>query len=437
MDLLVFSQIQSPRLNYILNQVLHDWLGLKYSHTTRKDEFLKFKGAKLNYSNISIEGILQIVPHSLIEESEINAVSIKISRFMDMPVFFCTNPNQDMPFDFFAAAFYLISRYEEYFSSEKDKYNRFKAENSLAYQYQFLKIPLIDKWLQFFEGELFKLYPSLTFKKRSYRFLSTIDVDSVWAYKHKGFYRTAGGMMKSLFRLQVKDIRQRIGVLADKIPDPYFNFDYIGETEKNYGFSSIFFFQVGKRGKLDKNISIDNKVFQKFLQEKHKSRAVGIHPSVKSNQKLGVLHAEIENLEQVIHDKIIRSRQHYLILDFPGTYQKLIAAGIQEDYSMGYASQTGFRAGTSLPFKFYDLEHEVTTNLTIHPLSVMDVTLNGYLNYSPIEAIEEYRKLIEEVKKTDGLFLPIWHNESLSEQGIWKGWRQVFEEMVKMALPDK
>ena len=36
-------------------------------------------------------------------------------------------------------------------------------------------------------------------------------------------------------------------------------------------------------------------------------------------------------------------------------------------------------------------------------------------------------QIINEIKSVNGTFISLWHNETLSETGIWKGWRSVFE----------
>jgi hypothetical protein len=128
------------------------------------------------------------------------------------------------------------------------------------------------------------------------------------------------------------------------------------------------------------------------------------------------------------------SRQHYLMLSFPHTYQQLQKLGIREDYSMGYAANSGFRAGTFTPFRFYDLTTECETTLVIHPFAVMDVTLRHYLKLTPDDALERIKQLIDKVRKVDGTFTSLWHNESLSEHGVWKGWRGIFEGMVEYAV---
>jgi hypothetical protein len=33
----------------------------------------------------------------------------------------------------------------------------------------------------------------------------------------------------------------------------------------------------------------------------------------------------------------------------------------------------------------------------------------------------------------NGTFISLWHNESLSDYRNWEGWKNVYEEMAKMA----
>jgi hypothetical protein len=123
-----------------------------------------------------------------------------------------------------------------------------------------------------------------------------------------------------------------------------------------------------------------------------------------------------------------------LKIEYPVTFRNLLKAGISEDYSMGYASETGFRAGICIPFYFYDLERETTTGLLLIPFQVMDVTLQQYLELKPDEAWEEIQNLMNEVKNVNGTFVSVWHNESVNDRGHWKGWREVFEQMNQLGF---
>jgi hypothetical protein len=120
-------------------------------------------------------------------------------------------------------------------------------------------------------------------------------------------------------------------------------------------------------------------------------------------------------------------------LSLPETYRRLIDLGIQEDYTMGYAREAGFRAGTSFPFHFYDLDMEQSTHLKLFPFAVMEGTLKGYKNIPTSEAMNHIRPLVDEVKAVNGLFISLWHNESVAETREWAGWRAVYEEMIDCA----
>ena len=57
----------------------------------------------------------------------------------------------------------------------------------------------------------------------------------------------------------------------------------------------------------------------------------------------------------------------------------------------------------------------------------MDGVLNDNLKYSPKESLKLLKISNNNVKDVKGQFTCIWHNESLSNQDRWKGWRLVFE----------
>jgi hypothetical protein len=139
-------------------------------------------------------------------------------------------------------------------------------------------------------------------------------------------------------------------------------------------------------------------------------------------------------LKKIVGKEISKSRQHYLNLKFPKTYNNLVKAGITEDYTLGFADQTGFRAGICTPFYFYDLKNETKTNLFIVPFQVMDGTLLNYMKSSTDEAFEEIKSIMKEIKEVGGTFVGIWHNETVNDLGEWKGYREVFEKMNKLGF---
>ena len=54
-----------------------------------------------------------------------------------------------------------------------------------------------------------------------------------------------------------------------------------------------------------------------------------------------------------------------------------------------------------------------------------------YKKLDPEGSKEVILKIINETRKVGGLFVSIWHNTSLLDNKEWKGWREVFEFMLK------
>ena len=109
-----------------------------------------------------------------------------------------------------------------------------------------------------------------------------------------------------------------------------------------------------------------------------------------------------------------------------------VDCGIENDYSIGYASSIGFKSGMCRPFPAFDLKSNVELPLTIHPVIVMDSTLRSYLNCDEGEAIEIVRKLNTEVREVGGTMITLFHNTSVSDYAEWEGWCRVYEEIVEI-----
>jgi hypothetical protein len=432
LDLLVYSYKDSPRLRYILNVLLSEILGISYDITHSTQIFKDFSGPSINYSDNPLNNkSLWITPHNILFENKIVNQDIIVSEWENLKIFFQTSSESDLPFDIFAASFYLVSRYEEYLPFKADKYERFEAYESLAFKNGFLEEPVVNLWAAKLREMLHKFFPDLTFPEKKFEYISTIDVDNAWAYLHKGFIRTAGAFLKSLLRFDFFDFKKRLRVLSGYEDDPYYIFDYLEEQERKYGFDSVYFFLTGRYGRYDTNISLKKDAFRNLILHKLKDSDAGIHPSYNSNRKFDILDQETSRFSSLIDRPVKKSRQHFLVIRFPETYQRLIKAGITEDYTMGFSSAPGFRAGICNPFRFYDLSQEKETGLTLVPFQVMDVTLREYMGLNPDEAINKIQEIISKVKGVNGTFVSLWHNESLSETKHWKGWRRVYEEMIK------
>jgi len=428
----VFCEQKSPRLHYILELLSKEIWGVGYQLTGNWDKFKAIDLPRINYSERTYEGALQIIPHGLLEEDHITPQKIKMKNWDDLPCFFPTKKG-DIPFDLFAASFYLVSRYEEYLDFKKDEHGRFPAKSSLAYQEGFLELPLVNLWAKKLGELLLANNRGYSFLNKSFGYISTIDIDMAFCYKHKGIWRNLGGFTRELLKLDLKKIEKRIKVLSDKEDDPFNNFAYQEQIHKQYNVSPTYFILLADHGKFDKNIDYDNDAFVSLVQQLAAQYAVGIHPSYNSNKVKKKLKEEIHRLESITLNNVESSRQHFLKLDIRETYAILNKHNIKEDHSMGYSTQLGFRASICSPFKFYDLEKEKQLDIKVYPFAVMDVALNRFLKLSVSESKERLDKLFQVVESVNGLFISVFHNESLSDFDNWKGWREVYEHILSSA----
>lgn len=428
MKVQIYSKASSARLEYIVELLLGQLLGLEYDIILDDDQ-LNFSNPILNYSDLELANSVQIIPHTLLFEEDIHEQDIEIE---DGFYFFRTH-GPSMAFDILASSFYMLSRYEEYLPSDLDQHGRFQAEQSLAYQHNFLDKAVVNHWAEKLKMFLQSPYPGLKFKTSTYRYLSTIDIDNAFAFKAKGYLRLWGGLYKAIKRKDADDIKSRLAYVFLDQKDPFDVYDEIEDLHLEYRTKALFFLLIGKNGAYDKNISLNQKAYQSLIKRLENNAEIGLHPSYQSNSSIDILQSETNHIESVIGNSIQNSRQHFLKLNLPYTYVNLIKAGITKDYSMGFASQAGFRAGICEPFAWFNLETNEKTKLEIVPFQVMDGTFNDYLKLSPEESLGRIQLLNAEVRRHNGLFVSLWHNESLSELRHWKGWKGVYEAILKIA----
>jgi hypothetical protein len=428
----IYSTEDVPRLRYIAGIILGDILGLSWDVITDKRKLGKHP--VINYSSENITGSFKISPDLILFEKNVAPREINIGEWKGLPVLFHTAADSDLPFDIFAASFYLISRYEEYLEFQPDEYGRFQASSSIAYKIGFLRKPIIDLWTKELAKAFLKRYQTLAFKRNEYKALLTIDTDQPFAYLGKNIFRSIGGLLRDL-KNNDGHAGERYRILAREEKDPYEVFDYIIENIQSAKTNAMFFFPVGDHSKYDKNPSWKNDEYRKLIRKISGIYKTGLHPSYNAALSFSLMNSEALRLKNILEEDILLSRFHYLRLFMPQSYVDLQKAGITEDYSMGYPDEPGFRAGIARPYYFYDVISDRQTNLKIFPFQVMDVTLYNYRKLDPEASRKVISELINETRNVGGLFISIWHNTSLIDDSVWHCWREVFEFMVKSQTP--
>lgn len=426
--LLIFTHKVTNRLTYTARQVFEKILGIDISFTTKVEDFIKHSGPKITYSKQPLQNEFFIRSNDLLFEQGINDLEIKVSEWDGVPCFFSSGEKSSIPFDIFSASFFLLSRYEEYLPHVKDSVGRFPVKESLAYQNNFLELPVVDLWAYKLLDALKERFPDIGASERSYSFTSIINVTTSHCYAMRGFVRSLGGVFIDLGSFRLKNIVKRFSVLLGFSKDPYDNFYELVEIHKKLPIKTMFFFQFAKHSAHDKNISPNNNKFRYLIKSVADYSVVSLSTSFLSSTNKSVLKEEKKQLGNLINKPINYSRLRYNRVSVPTTYRNLVETEFTDDFSMGYTHEIGFRAGTCTPFHFYDINMEVRQPLKVHPFTVHDYALMNYGNKE--EVFEKMDKVYQWVKQVNGNLVIVFSNELLgSDHKI--DWMEMYQSFLR------
>ncbi len=420
--MLIYVEYITERLLYTLSFVFGD-RKIAYELTNDGVAFIAAKGLKLNYSEREFEDSFQIFPAKVLFEDELQKVVPEIGTYREISCLaFDETP------DVLASIFYVLSRMEEYNSLHTDGLGRYKATASILHKNNWLQVPICDVWSNALIALLEKEWQtSLKAQQPRFSFQPTFDIDNTFAYAHKNTLRTFLANTKDLIYGRTARRQDRQMVRQGRSQDPYDTFEQIEALAQHFEDTKVFWL-LGNYTKLDKNISHLNLAQQEKIKQIAAVAEIGVHGSSLTPYNSQQLEIEIQRLAQIIGYRPNSNRQHFLLLHLPNTYDNLIKAGITHDYTMGYAEQTGFRAGTARCFKWFDLHKNEVSTLNVHPFVYMDGTLLEYLQLAPSEAKARIAELYQEVKKYGGTFSFLWHNETISGYQQWENYQEVFKE---------
>lgn len=427
--ILIYTDNITPRVAYSFELVFESVLNIGYEITNDIEKYKLFEGNKFAYCLKNIDFESYIKANDLLFETTIKKIQLEQKSIKnDLPIFFETDNESFVSYDVFTTVFYFATRYEEYLPSELDKHQRFKGEQSVFCKNNLLQIPYLNLLIQDFANVLSQKFKSLVFEKPCFKALSTIDIDNAFAFAHKGIKRNVGGAMKDLVDLNFSQLSSRIKSNINDENDPYNTFDLIHSIHQYSTIPLTYFVLIGDYSAYDKNPHYTSKGFQSLLKRIANTNEMGLHPSYYAYEHLDKIREEKNRLENIIEKKVSSARCHFLRVNLPTTYRAFIEVGITDDYTMIYASQTGFRTGLCTPHKWFDLENNVSTNLTIHPSTIMEGTLRDYNKVAPHESIELINSYINTIKTVGGEFVSVWHNDSFTNEN--EGWVNVYKQML-------
>jgi hypothetical protein len=427
--IVVYAPQTSTRLKFVSDWLFKERLQLDYKIVTNLAEAAMHPFV-IAYGHV-LPGAISIPDCGLLFATGIHKQEVASGTWQDIPTIFA-NETKDfsLPFDLFSAIFYLLSRYEEYYPYKPDKHGRYPATASILYKKSLLLRPVADEWVHAF-GKLLHKQLKIAIRPTNFAYQPTYDIDMAYSHLYKGVKRIIGAYIRSLLKVDLKQITERTQVLKHKQKDPYDSFRWLRQLHKEYGCKPIYFIlSAFKTTSYDKNIHPRHPAMARVIRNLAKEGIVGIHPSYYSADG-GLMNEEKKTLEQIAGKPAPISRQHYIRVKTPDTYRLLLKNGITDDYTMGYGAKLGFRAGTGNSFPWYDLLIEQTTQLRIHPFCFMDTTAFYELKMTTAEAFATLDAMSKQLEKTGSTLITVFHNFSLGTSSEWKGWRNAYEHFMQ------
>src|SRR5947207_539285 len=106
--LLIYTPKITNRVKFTFGLIFKEILGIDYKLTIDKDQFKNHEAAKFMYSQQLNVNDLFFSSRNLLFETGITDQNIVVSDFKDSKIFFPVGKTSIMPFDPFAASFYLV-----------------------------------------------------------------------------------------------------------------------------------------------------------------------------------------------------------------------------------------------------------------------------------------------------------------------------------------
>ena len=352
------------------------------------------------------------------------------------PILFGSNDRED----WVASAFYWLSGWQEYVTAERDEHGRFTHSASLQHALNMTTMPVVDVYRQCLQDCLARAGLRTATRQwggARWTLCPTVDVDYVRKWRKGIMYREL--VEYCLLNRLRKPVNSRLARLWTGIrqvarrPDPFESaLDRMLACISRHG-SGTLFLKTAAHGPRDVYYDTRSRQLKRVAETCRQSGLqIGLHPSYHTHTHPEYMRRERECLAELTGSFPSAVRQHYLRCETPYTHRLQAACGFSIDSTLGFATQVGFRNGTCLPFKVFDVDANEAIDLWEFPLAVMDSALFNRQNLTPDEAIDQTKLVLGRCARFGGVGVVLWHNV-LWDEIDFPGWGHHFESVMQWA----
>jgi len=332
--------------------------------------------------------------------------------------------------DLVSAAFYLLSGWQEYFSTERDRHGRFPYAASVQQKYGFVALPVVNYYFDVLRAAVEHVSGQPLRPRRwgsqkaAFAAFISHDVDNLYsAWKAPAKAALQQRQFGRFGKLLWQHLSQR---------DAWDNLEAVAAAVAQYGAESTFFLLPVKGPATNGTPNADYKMTpgSSFWQRLPKLECtLELHGSIGTATNAQMLIDEDENMLDALG-----LRFHYLSWDPICTPTVVEESRFLFDSTLGFAEHFGFRHSYCLPFYPFNFKHGRAANFLEIPLNVMDTTLHhpNYLQLAPDEMLPTLAPVFAEIKRFGGVASVLWHNENFDPANTKNGPRQFHELMAHL-----
>ena len=372
-------------------------------------------------------------------------VKIKLHKFQDwkpsttflykdyrVPVFFEQNISGGLlqiegviQFDVFLNSFLLLSGIQEWMFDDQDKHGRFLYKNSLQAKYDFVEVPVVNVYFELIQEALKLKGHNCNYKSNHDKIVFTHDIDQI---RSGWFDDTVFAFRKLSWKspgLIVKSIITKIFGLQDSY---YTGLLKMKTLDNKFSLNGINFLMANKS---HQDADYHLKTLKKLRV--FDGETIGLHPGYGTHVNQKEFASQFNQLKLLFPDYKSFVRQHFLQYNVKLTPKIHEEQGVDEDYSLGFSEQFGFRNAYAGPFQLYCFERNKAYQVIEIPLFFMDSTL---INYMKDDSWETKLKVVAEVQKLrlnfNCSFSVLFHN-SVFTHNKYNGFEAMYQKLAELS----
>ncbi len=342
--------------------------------------------------------------------------------------------------DLVASSFFWLSGWQEHVINRRDEHGRFPHAASLQAELDTTGLPVVD----LYRAQLQQLLQARGlnaklrgWSDRSWAFCPTIDVDYLRKWRKGMIYReVVEYFLLNRRRCRLAARSTRLGAFLQDLMRRGDVFQEailrMNACIRSLGTGTVFL-KAAAHGPQDVHYKLHTPFLRQVMNEwRRDGFEIALHPSYHAHTHATYMRNERAALTACTGVAPVSVRQHYLRWDALRTPLLQAGTGFKIDSTLGFSETAGFRHGTSLPFRHFDVSRNEALELWEMPLVIMDSALFNRQGLHVEAAIEETSQLLDMCMRFGGVAVGLWHNVLWDEMDF-PGWGRHFEETLAWA----